>query len=160
MAHCNYAMTIATCHHVYRWFHASWAHLRFGHRLKCSLAGLSWRARVGLATGPPLNFKVPRFSGDTGLRECLFPYPLEPSQRRNSQVSSIATPSKRCVHEFALNHTSRAACLLSWQEEVAGLAWPWQHLRHQPLIAMGFRFRRSARFDPLLTRPPLPLQML
>ena len=75
MAHCNYGMAIATCHHVDRWFHASWAYLRFGHRLQCSLAGLCWRVRVGLATGPPLNFKVALFSGDGVRLECLFPYP-------------------------------------------------------------------------------------
>ena len=44
------------------------------HRLGRSLAGLCWRVRVGLATGPPLKFKVRPFSAGGGPLECLFPY--------------------------------------------------------------------------------------
>jgi hypothetical protein len=50
------------------------SHLLYVHRLGGSLAGLFWRVRVGLATGPPLNFKVGRFSGGGGFRQYLFPY--------------------------------------------------------------------------------------
>ena len=59
---------------------ASLAHLRCAHRLRCSLAGLWWRVRVGLAPGPPLNFKVRPFSAGGGPLECLFPYLEKPSQ--------------------------------------------------------------------------------
>lgn len=64
-------------------------------------------------------------------------------------MTPIAASSKRCVHEFALNHISKAALLLTWQADEAGLIQFWQHLHHQPLIAMGFRFRRSVRLGPL-----------
>jgi len=37
--------------------------------------------RVGLATGPPLNFKVRPFSGGGGPLEYLFPYQQKPTQR-------------------------------------------------------------------------------
>jgi hypothetical protein len=57
------------------------------HRLGRSLAGLCWRVRVGLATGPPLKFKVRLLCGYGGLLEYLFPYPLKPSHRNDSQAS-------------------------------------------------------------------------
>ncbi len=65
---------------------ASLAHLRCGHRLGRSLAGLFGRVRVGLAPGPPLNFKVRFFSSGGGPLECLFPYHQKPSQRNASET--------------------------------------------------------------------------
>ncbi|MCX5955923.1 MAG: DUF4236 domain-containing protein [Cyanobacteria bacterium] len=53
------------------------------------------------------------------------------------------------MREFALNHIRKAPWLLTWQADDAGMIQFWQHLRHQPLIAMGFRFRRSTRLGPL-----------
>ncbi len=82
---CSYGMTLALRHRVHLLCVASLAHLRYAHRLGCSLAGLCWRARVGLAPGPPLNFKVRLFPGGGGPMECLFPYLQKPSQRNDSQ---------------------------------------------------------------------------
>jgi hypothetical protein len=79
LALCGYGMTLAPRHRVHLLCVASLAHLRCAHRLGCSLAGLWWRARVGLAPGPPLKFKLRRFSADGGPLECLFPYLQKPS---------------------------------------------------------------------------------
>ena len=73
-------LTFAPRHRVQRLCVASLAHLRCAHRLGCSLVGLWWRVRVGLAPGSPLNFKVRPFSAGGGLQECLFPYLEKPSQ--------------------------------------------------------------------------------
>ena len=80
LALCCYRMAFAPRHRVHRLCVASLAHLRCAHRLGCSLAGLCWRVRVGLAPGPPLNFKVRPFSAGGGPLECLFPYLQKPSQ--------------------------------------------------------------------------------
>jgi hypothetical protein len=87
IALCGYGMTLALRHRVHLLCVASLAHLRCAHRLGCSLAGLCWRVRVGLAPGPPLKFKVRLFSGGGGPLECLFPYHQKPSQRNASQAS-------------------------------------------------------------------------
>ena len=94
IALCGYGMTLALRHRVHRLCVASLAHLRCAHRLGGSLAGLCWRARVGLAPGPPLKFKLRRFSGGGGPLECLFPYHQEPSQRSASQATSSPPRSK------------------------------------------------------------------
>jgi hypothetical protein len=57
--------------------HSMHSHLRDAHRLGCSLAGLCWRVRVGLAPGPPLNFKVGLLRADGGSKRFLFPYFLK-----------------------------------------------------------------------------------
>ncbi len=54
LALCCYGMTLAQRHRVHLVCVASLAHLRCAHRLRCSLAGLCWRVRVGLAPGPPM----------------------------------------------------------------------------------------------------------
>ena len=74
IALCCYGMTLAPRHRVHLLCVASLAHLRCAHRLGCSLAGLWWRVRVGLAPGPPLKFKVRPFSSGGDPLECLFPY--------------------------------------------------------------------------------------
>jgi hypothetical protein len=51
LALCCYGMTFAPRHRVHRMCVASLAHLCNAHRLGCSLAGLWWRVRVGLAPG-------------------------------------------------------------------------------------------------------------
>ena len=107
IALCCYGMTLAQRHRVHRLCVASLAHLRCAHRLGCSLAGLWWRVRVGLAPGPPLNFKVRRFSAGCGPLECLFPYQEIPSQCNAFEASP--TPrggcgtdgSMRWAHGFA-----------------------------------------------------------
>jgi hypothetical protein len=86
IALCNYGMTFAQRHRVHLLCVASLAHLRCAHRLGCSLAGLWWRVRVGLAPGPPLNFKVRPFSAGGGPLECLFPYHQKPGQRNASEA--------------------------------------------------------------------------
>ena len=50
------------------------SHLHCDHRLGRYLAGLSWRARLRLAPGPPLNFKVHRLAAAGGCWRFLFPY--------------------------------------------------------------------------------------
>ncbi|SBO43097.1 protein of unknown function [Cyanobium sp. NIES-981] len=78
---CGYGMTFALRRRVHLLCVASLAHLRCAHRLGCSLAGLCWRARVGLAPGPPLNHKLRLLAEGGGWLECLFPYLQKPRQR-------------------------------------------------------------------------------
>ena len=74
IALCGYGMTLAPRHRVHLLCVASLAHLRCAHRLGCSLAGLFGRARVGLAPGPPLNYKLRLLARAGGWLGCLFPY--------------------------------------------------------------------------------------
>ena len=86
IALCGYGLTFTQRQRV----HGSGfiqSHLRCAHRLGCSLAGLCWRVGPGLASGPPLKFKVRPFSSGGGPLECLFPYHQKPSQRNASQAS-------------------------------------------------------------------------
>ena len=92
-----YGMTFAPRHRVHRLCVASLAHLRCVHRLGCSLAGLWWRVRVGLAPGPPLNFKVRLFGAGGGPLECLFPYLEQPSHCNAFQA--IPYSSGRLRHQ-------------------------------------------------------------
>ena len=94
IALCGYGMTLALRHRVHLLCVASLAHLRCAHRLGCSLAGLCWRVGPWLASGPPLKFKVRPFSAGGGLLECLFPYLQKPSERNDSQASSLPLPSR------------------------------------------------------------------
>jgi hypothetical protein len=73
MALCGYGMAFAPRHQVQLLCVASLAHLRCAHRLGCSLAGLCWRVRVGLAPGPPLNHKLRLLVDGGGLWRFLFP---------------------------------------------------------------------------------------
>jgi len=107
IALCCYGMTLAQRHRVHRLCVASLAHLRCAHRLGCSLAGLWWRARVGLAPGPPLKFKVRPFSAGCGPLECLFPYLQKHSQRNASEAPPLllgdsAAPAVLCAGRMDL----------------------------------------------------------
>jgi hypothetical protein len=85
IALCCYGMTLAQRHRVHRLCVASLAHLhcsqlRCMHRLGCSLAGLWWRVRVGMAPGPTLRNrpcgqrrKVTAVPGLAGRHEGLGP---------------------------------------------------------------------------------------
>ena len=102
IALCCYGMTLAQRHRVHRLCVASLAHLRCAHRLGCSLAGLWWRVRVGLAPGPPLKFKVRHFSAGCGPLECLFPYLQKHSQRNASEALPYSSGRLRHRRFYAL----------------------------------------------------------
>jgi hypothetical protein len=98
IALCGYGKTHALRHRVQLLCVASLLHLGCAHRLGSPLAGLSWRVRVGLAPGPPLKFKLRRFSGSGGFREYLFPYQPKPTQRRDSQATPSLLPFRWVWH--------------------------------------------------------------
>jgi hypothetical protein len=87
MTLCSYGMAFAPRHQVHLWSVASLAHLRWAHRLGCYLAGLFGRVRVGLAPGPPLNYKLRLLCLGWDLLGYLFPYQLKASRRRDYQAS-------------------------------------------------------------------------
>ena len=74
MTLCGYGMAFAPRHQVHLWSVASLAHLRWAHRLGCSLAGLFGKGegRVGSRTSPQLQITpfVP------GLEPAWVPVPV------------------------------------------------------------------------------------
>ena len=97
-------MTLAPRHRVHLLCVASLAHLRCTHRLGCSLAGFCWRVSVGLAPGPPLNFKVRPFSAGGGPLECLFPYLSTDVILRVVVGAQRSSPSSRRCRACSGNH--------------------------------------------------------
>jgi hypothetical protein len=106
IALCCYGMTLAQRHRVHRLCVASLAHLRCAHRLGCSLAGLWWRVRVGLASGPPLKFKYALFQLAVARRSacsrtCRNPVSAMLS-RRSPPPLKFAEPTVLCTERMDL----------------------------------------------------------
>ena len=86
--------------------------------------------RVGLATGPPLNFKVRPFSGGGGPLEYLFPSHQKPSEHNASEALSSSTGGcgthvlMRWVHGVAGCIRAATGTLLGpslWAEPLMGM---------------------------------------
>ena len=73
MALSSIGMALARGHRVHRPLDASWAHLRWAHRLGLGLAGLLERERIGWAPAHPLKFKLRHRGCSGGRGKFLFP---------------------------------------------------------------------------------------